>query len=113
MKPAAKAQNAASLLAGALILCAACRRADPASSAATPSASPPTVSVGKARKGPISRTIALPATVRPHEQAVLYAKVAGYLKTIRVDKGDWGHEGALLPEIASPALAAAMTPQNA
>src|SRR5260370_24964559 len=99
MTPAAKTHTGASLLAGVLSLGAACGRADPASSAATPSASPPTVSVGKARKGPISRTIALPATVRPHEQAVLYAKVAGYLKTIRVDKGDWVHEGDLLAEI--------------
>src|SRR5260370_36555844 len=92
MKAAAKTHTAASLLAGALILCAACRRADPASSAATPSASPPTVSVGKARKGPISRTIALPATVRPHEQAVLYPKGAGCLKTVRVANGSWVHE---------------------
>src|SRR5260370_27769653 len=101
MKAAAKTPTAASLLAGVLILCAACRRADPASSAATPSASPPTVSVGKARKGPISRTIALPATVRPHEQAVLYGNVAGYLKPIRVDQGDWAHEGDLLAAIES------------
>jgi len=38
------------------------------------------------QKGAISRTIALPATLRPHEQAVLYAKVAGYLKTIASTK---------------------------
>ncbi len=113
MKAAAKAHTAASLLGGALVFSAACRQADPATSAASPSASSPTVSVGKARKGPISRTIALPATIRPHEQAVLYAKVAGYLKTIRVDKGDSVHEGDLLAEIESPELVADLARQKA
>jgi membrane fusion protein (multidrug efflux system) len=113
MKAAAKAHTAASLLGGALVFSAACRQADPATSAASPSASSPTVSVGKARKGPISRTIALPATIRPHEQAVLYAKVAGYLKTIRVDQGDSVHEGDLLAEIESPELVADLARQKA
>jgi len=113
MKAAAKAHTAASLLGGALVFSAACRQADPATSAASASASSPTVSVGKARKGPISRTIALPATIRPHEQAVLYAKVAGYLKTIRVDKGDSVHEGDLLAEIESPELVADLARQKA
>jgi len=113
MKAAAKAQTVASLLGAVLVVSAACRQADPATSAATASASAPTVSLGKARKGPISRTIALPATIRPHEQAVLYAKVAGYLKTIRVDKGDSVHEGDLLAEIESPELVADLARQKA
>jgi membrane fusion protein, multidrug efflux system len=113
MKATAKAHTAASLLGGALAFSAACRQADPAPLAVTPSGSAPTVSVGKARRGPISRTIALPATIRPHEQAVLYAKVAGYLKTIRVDRGDSVHEGDLLAEIESPELVADLARQKA
>lgn len=113
MKATAKAHTAAALLGGALVFSTACRPADPAPPAATPSASPPAVRVGKARKGPISRTIALPATIRPHEQTVLYAKVAGYLKTIRVDKGDSVHEGDLLAEIESPELVADLARQKA
>ena len=111
MKAVAKARTAAVLLGGLLVFSAACRRAEPAPAAAT--ASPPTVSVAKARKGPISRTIALPATIRPHEQAVLYAKVAGYLRTIRVDKGDSVREGELLAEIESPELGADLARQKA
>jgi membrane fusion protein (multidrug efflux system) len=109
MKAVAKAGTAASVLGGLLVISAACRRAEPAPSAVTPL----TVTVAKARKGPISRTIALPATLRPHEQAVLYAKVAGYLKTIRVDKGDSVREGALLAEIESPELVADLARQRA
>ena len=41
-----------------------------------------------------------------YQQATLYAKVAGYLKTIAVDKGDAVKEGALLAEIEVPELIA-------
>jgi len=88
-----------------------CRRDAPASSAPPPS--PPTVSVARARRGAISRTVTLPATVRPYEQAVLYAKVAGYLKTIKVDKGDRVREGELLAELESPELVADLARQKA
>jgi membrane fusion protein (multidrug efflux system) len=71
------------------------------------------VNVARARKGPISRTIELPATIRPYEQALLYAKVAGYLKTIRVDRGDPVREGDLLAEIESPELVADLVRQKA
>lgn len=105
---------AAALLFGtALALGAACRQTKPAPSNAASSASPATVTVVKARRGPISRSIALPAVIRPLEQAVLYAKVAGYLKTIRVDKGDSVHEGDLLAEIESPELVADLVGQRA
>jgi membrane fusion protein (multidrug efflux system) len=113
MKPSAKSYARASLVGGVLIFNAACRQAEPALSAATPSASAPTVTVARAKRGSISRSIALPATILPHEQAVLYAKVAGYLKTIRVDKGDSVHEGDLLAEIESPELVADLARQKA
>jgi membrane fusion protein, multidrug efflux system len=90
---------------------ASCRRDAPASSAAPPP--PPTVSMARAKRGAISRTVTLPATIRPYEQAVLYAKVAGYLKTIRVDKGDRVRQGELLAEIESPELVADLARQKA
>ena len=99
-------------LGAALAAGLSCRRDAPASSAAPPSP-PPTVSVAQARRGAISRTVTLPATVRPYEQAVLYAKVAGYLKSIKVDKGDRVREGELLAEIESPELVADLTRQKA
>ncbi len=56
--------------------------------------------------GPITRFIALPGNVRPYQEATLYAKVPGYLKTISVDKGDQVRQGALLAEIEVPELLA-------
>ncbi len=100
-------------IAGILLISAACRPAPPAPAGTAPALSAVTVSLARARKGPISRRISLPAIIRPHEQAVLYAKVAGYLKTIRVDKGDRVREGDLLAEIESPELAADLTRQKA
>jgi membrane fusion protein (multidrug efflux system) len=48
----------------------------------------------------------LPGEIKPYQQATLFAKVAGYLKTISVDKGDQVKEGALLAEIEVPELLA-------
>jgi len=47
-----------------------------------------------------------PGEIKAYQQATLYAKVAGYLKTIRVDKGDQVKEGELLAEIEVPELEA-------
>ncbi len=92
------------------LLLTGCRAAPQAGVAVSP---PAVVQLAKVGRGPISRTIELPASVLPYEQAVLYAKVAGYLKTIRVDKGDAVQRGELLAEIESPELSADLTRQQA
>lgn len=76
--------------------------------AAAPAA-PVEVAVTQVRRGPITRSIALPATVRARQQVTLYAKVAGYLKTIRVDRGDRVKEGDLIAEVEAPELLADQT----
>jgi membrane fusion protein, multidrug efflux system len=63
--------------------------------------------------GPITRPIVLPAQVIPLQQATLYAKVSGYLKTINVDKGDKVAAGAVLARIEIPELAAARARREA
>ena len=64
-------------------------------------------------EGPITRTITLPAQVIPLQQATLYAKVSGYLKSINVDKGDKVKAGAVLARIEIPELVAARAKQEA
>jgi membrane fusion protein (multidrug efflux system) len=59
-----------------------------------------------ARHGPITRFITLPGEIKPYQEATLYAKVAGYLKTMTVDKGDHVEQGTLLAEIEVPELLA-------
>src|SRR5579883_2266516 len=53
---------------------------------------------------PEEREIALPATVHGFVETPIYAKIAGYLKTIRVDKGDRVKQGDLLAVLESPEL---------
>src|SRR5207249_2221904 len=45
------------------------------------------------KQGDVTRTITQPATVQGIEEAVLYAKASGFLKTIAVDKGDRVKQG--------------------
>ena len=50
------------------------------------------------------RTVTLVGEARPFAAVTLYAKVSGYLKEIRVDKGDHVRAGQLLAVIESPEL---------
>ena len=63
------------------------------------------------------RTVTLVGEARPFAAVTLYAKVSGYLKEIKVDKGDNVKAGQLLAVIESPELdrqyeAAAVDAQN-
>jgi len=58
------------------------------------------------KRGEIVRRITLPGNVLAYQEATLYAKVAGYLKSINVDKGDTVKEGDLLAEIEAPEMLA-------
>src|SRR4051812_33578103 len=60
------------------------------------------VRVAQPKRGDIIRYVTLPGTVRANQQATLYAKVAGYLKTVAVDKGQAVQAGELLAEIEVP-----------
>jgi membrane fusion protein (multidrug efflux system) len=74
----------------------------------TPKKEAPPISVKlvEPKRGEIARNISLPANIVANQQAALYAKVSGYLKTIKVDKGDVVKEGDLLAEIEAPELVA-------
>ena len=92
------------LPAAALPFVAGCGgRGNPAISA---SSSPPVRVVGivTPTHGDIPRNITQPATIQGRDEAVLYAKAAGYLKSIYVDKGDRVRAGQVLAVIESPEL---------
>ena len=57
-------------------------------------------------RGEIIRYVTLPGTIKANQQATLYAKVAGYLKSLSVDKGDRVQAGQSLGEIEAPELLA-------
>lgn len=49
-----------------------------------------------------ARTLDLPATIHGYIETSIYAKVPGYLKTIKVDKGDRVKKGQILAILDSP-----------
>jgi RND family efflux transporter MFP subunit len=66
----------------------------------------PEVQVTNPHRGDIHRFVTIPGTLRANQQVTLHAKVAGYLKSIKVDKGDTVKAGQLLAEIELPELLA-------
>lgn len=68
-------------------------------------AEPPEIKCVHPARGEITRYVTLPGTIRANQQATLYAKVPGYLKSLAVDKGDAVKEDQPLGEIEVPELA--------
>ena len=64
------------------------------------------LTVTRLKTGDITRTVQLLGEVRPRQQVALYAKVGGYVKTVRVDIGDRVEAGDLLAELEVPELVA-------
>ncbi len=62
----------------------------------------PRVRVVRVERSPGSRTIVLTGEARPFLSVALYAKVSGYLKELRVDKGDHVTAGEVLAVVESP-----------
>ncbi|HYM35304.1 MAG TPA: efflux RND transporter periplasmic adaptor subunit, partial [Steroidobacteraceae bacterium] len=84
----------------ALLICAVAR------AEAASANKPMEVEVTHPTMGSINRWITLPGDVHALQETTLYAKVAGYLKSIRVDKGDTVKTGDTLAEIEAPELIA-------
>jgi RND family efflux transporter MFP subunit len=68
-------------------------------------AEPPAIKAVHPARGEITRYVTLPGTIRANQQATLYAKVPGYLKSLVVDKGDTVKGEQPLGEIEVPELA--------
>ncbi len=90
------------LFAGAMCGCG------PQAPVAGPTAPPPvSVQAIAPHRGEIARTITLPTfRILALQEATLYAKVSGYLKTMTVDKGDEVKQGQILAELEVPELLA-------
>jgi membrane fusion protein (multidrug efflux system) len=64
----------------------------------------PRVLVVPVRHAPRTRSLELPGTIHGFIETSVYAKIAGYLKSIAVDKGDRVKRGELLAVLESPEL---------
>ncbi len=63
-----------------------------------------TVAVARVSRQNLSRDLEIAAEFRPFQEIDLYAKVAGYVKTIRVDYGDRVSSGQVLADLEVPEL---------
>ncbi len=79
---------------------------EPAAAPASPEAV--RVSVAKPELRDLADQITLAGTLTPYEQATLYARVSGYLRSIRVDIGDRVQKGQVLAEIDVPEMQASL-----
>ena len=61
----------------------------------------PKIRVAKVKQSPGNHVLNLIGETRPYAEATLYAKVGGYLKAVKVDKGDKVTEGQILAIIES------------
>lgn len=84
---------ASGLITAALLLCAS-----------LPAATAPELKYTTPQHGEINRFVTLPGTIKANQQATLYAKVPGYLKSIKVDIGDTVKAGQSLAELEVPEL---------
>lgn len=64
----------------------------------------PTAGVAKVTREDLVKQVAISAEFRPYEEVELHAKVAGYVKDIRVDIGDKVKSGELLATLEVPEL---------
>jgi len=88
------------------VLPAACAPAGGAAPGSSAGDSLPSVTVTRVKAGVLDRGITLPGSVRAYQEAILYAKVAGYLKSIAVDRGDRVRAGQVLAELEVPEIQA-------
>lgn len=80
---------------------------------AAETAKPVDVKVSALSRGEIHRFVTLPGSIKANQQATLYAKVPGYLKSLNVDKGDPVKAGQALGDIEVPELLADRTKYKA
>jgi RND family efflux transporter MFP subunit len=67
---------------------------------------PVTVQLVHPTKGSVNQWTTLPGTIKAQQEAILYAKVPGYLRSIRVDKGDSVKAGETIAVLETPELSA-------
>jgi RND family efflux transporter MFP subunit len=93
----------------AALACGACGGGPGATetTAAPPAASgPPTIEVTRVIERPLDVTLEMPGELDPYEEVAIVARVTGYVKTIRVDRGSRVRAGELLAQLEAPELLA-------
>ena len=90
-----------------LLALAGCRGNTPVQTPETAAATgPQTVEVVKVVEQPLNVTLSLPGELTPYQTVALYSRVAGFVKTIAVDRGSRVRAGEQLAVLEAPELVA-------
>jgi len=90
--------------AGALALAAGCGSRTPPPPQATPASGPPSVEVVQVVERPVDVTLDFPGELDPYQAVAVFPKVAGFIRSIRVDRGSHVRTGDVLAELEAPEL---------
>ena len=104
-----KALLARGAKAGSLVLAlaaAGCGGRSPAQSERPTAAGPAVLETVRVVEQPAAVTLEIPGELDPYESVAMYARVTGFVKTIRVDRGSRVRAGELMAEIEAPELLA-------
>lgn len=85
----------------AMLLLSACGSSQPAAGAP---AAPQTIDVVQVAALPLDTSVRLPGELQPYENVAIYAKVAGFVESIPVDRGTRVKAGQLLARLVAPEL---------
>lgn len=88
----------------ALLSSSCARKSEAETPAPGAAAEAPTVAVAKVTTGDLSNNLVLTAEFKPYQEVEVMAKVAGYIKEIRVDAGDRVKQGDLLATLEVPEM---------
>jgi len=100
-------------LAALLLAASSCKNSGGAEARMPEKMEVPTVAVAKAAPADLSRSVKLTAEFKPFQEIDVMAKVAGYIKEIRVDVGDRVRQGELLATLEIPEMANDLARANA
>jgi len=93
------------IIATATFACSTATRQQPAKSGASPGpAQTPTINVIEVVSQELNRQLRLPGELLPFQDVAIYAKVPGFVETIKVDRGTVVRSGQLLAQLRAPEL---------
>lgn len=73
----------------------------------------PTVAVARVTRGPLTRVDTVPSAFRPYQDVDVHAKIAGYVREIRVDVGSRVRAGQIMATLEVPELKDEVTQADA
>jgi RND family efflux transporter MFP subunit len=75
-------------------------------SGSTPAPGPASIDIVRVVEQPLRVQLSLPGELRPYQSVDIYARITGFVRSVRVDRGSRVRTGELLAELEAPELLA-------